>query len=108
MGAEALAVLLCADRQMLCLRVSAYQDGTPEVSGVFGDSFVSENQHQGVGSGMQSPTLRFQALLIGGVVKVSFERGAAARLQIARSAPESASLRIFLVGRPHIQGTRRM
>ena len=30
------------------LRVSTYQDGTLEVSGVFGDSFVSENQHEGV------------------------------------------------------------
>ena len=34
--------------KVLRLRVSTYQDGTLEVSGVFGDSFVSENQHQRV------------------------------------------------------------
>jgi hypothetical protein len=28
--------------------VLAYRDQTLEVSGVFGDSFVSENQHQGI------------------------------------------------------------
>jgi hypothetical protein len=32
--------------KMLRLRVLVYQDNTLEVSGVFGDSFVSENQHQ--------------------------------------------------------------
>jgi len=34
--------------KMLHLRVLAHRDGTLEVSGVFGDSFVSENQHQGI------------------------------------------------------------
>jgi site-specific DNA recombinase len=34
--------------KMLRLRVLAHRDGTLEVSGVFGDGFVSENQHQGV------------------------------------------------------------
>jgi site-specific DNA recombinase len=34
--------------KMLRLRVATYQDGTIEVSGVFGDSFVPEYRHQGV------------------------------------------------------------
>ncbi len=32
--------------KMLRLRVAVYKDGSLEVSGVFGNSFVSENQHQ--------------------------------------------------------------
>ena len=35
--------------KMLRFRVSAHQDGTLEVSGVFGDSFVSGYQHQDIG-----------------------------------------------------------
>jgi hypothetical protein len=51
---------------MVRLTVEASPDGSLDVSGVLGDCFLQENQHQRIGSNVQTlsaPVLVFRALL---------------------------------------------